>query len=144
VEVASGKIPSQIQASMFGCGAVAFSPDGRYLIMPSNDGMLHNGKVTREPSTFFAWKSEVRCQIRSMPNIWNLTPGAAIRIVKTFRDCRNTEFAEGSILHYKRHDYLPYHSGHTVFFEERTMYLSDNDDTGAIVENRGSEYYMAE
>jgi len=40
VEVASGAILSQIQVSMFGCGSVAFSPDGRYLVTPSNGGQL--------------------------------------------------------------------------------------------------------
>ena len=32
---------------MFGVGAVAFSPDGKYLVTPSNDGLLNNGKYSR-------------------------------------------------------------------------------------------------
>jgi hypothetical protein len=40
VEVASGQIRRQAQVSMFGCGSVAFSPDGQYLITPSNGGMI--------------------------------------------------------------------------------------------------------
>lgn len=77
-----------------------------------------------------------------MLNIWNLAPGAAIRIVKTFRDCTGTEFVEGTTLHYTHRNYLPYHSGHTVFFQEATMYLCDNDDTSAIVENLGDAYFV--
>ena len=77
-----------------------------------------------------------------MVNVWNLTPGAAIRIVKTFRDCNGAEFAEGTILHFTRRDYLPYHSGHTVYFQEMTMYLCDDDDTFAIVQNLGGEYFQ--
>jgi hypothetical protein len=76
-----------------------------------------------------------------MLNIWNLTSGIAIRIVKTFRDCAGDEFTEGTILHFERRDYLPYHSGHTVFFKEATMTLCDLDLTSAIVENRGQEYF---
>jgi len=76
-----------------------------------------------------------------MVNIWNLTPGAVIRIVKQFRDCAGAEFAEGTILHFTHRDYLPYHSGHTVYFREATMYLCDDDDTSAIVQNQGGEYF---
>ena len=76
-----------------------------------------------------------------MTNIWNLETGAIIRIVKTFRDCARNEFAEGRILHFEHRDYLPYHSGHTVFFREATMYLCDDDETSAIVQNVGGEYF---
>jgi hypothetical protein len=76
-----------------------------------------------------------------MVNVWNLAPGAVIRIVRTFQDCTGAEFAEGTLLHFIRRDYLPYHSGHTVFFREATMYLCDNDETGAIVQNPGSQYF---
>jgi len=79
-----------------------------------------------------------------MVSIWNLEPGAAIRIVKQFKDCFGNEFAEGTILHYTHRDYLPYHSGHTVYFQEATMYLCDNGETGAIVENQGGEYFRVD
>jgi hypothetical protein len=75
-------------------------------------------------------------------NIWNLKAGTALRVMKSFRDGGNTEFTEGTVLHYEKRDYLPYHSGHTVYFREATMYLCDLDETGAIVENRGNEYYQ--
>ena len=73
-------------------------------------------------------------------NIWNLKAGTAIRIAKSFRDSKGREFAEGMILHFHHRDYLPYESGHTVFFEEATMHLCDVDETAAVVENRGDEY----
>jgi len=76
-----------------------------------------------------------------MVNIWNLEVGAVIRIGKTFRDCAGNEFAEGLLLHFTRRDYLPYHSGHTVFFREATMYLCDDDETSALVQNVGGEYF---
>lgn len=40
VSVASGKVLAQSRISMFGCGSVAFSPDGKYLIAPSNGGQI--------------------------------------------------------------------------------------------------------
>jgi len=73
--------------------------------------------------------------------IWNLFPGAVIRVVKPFRDCAGREFSEGTVLHFTRRDYLPYHNGHTVYFQETTMYLCDADDTSAIVRNRDDEYF---
>jgi len=77
-----------------------------------------------------------------MINVWNLKPGSAIRIVKTFQDYHGKEFAEGTNLHVIRRDYLPYHNGHTIFFQEATMYLCDNDDTSAIVRNEADEYFI--
>ena len=82
------------------------------------------------------------CENNGMARIWDLEPGAVICIVRTFTDCARNEFAEGSILHFTERNYLPYHSGHTVYFQEATMYLCDDDDTRAIVENQGSEYFV--
>jgi WD40 repeat protein len=47
VDAATGKLLSEIQVSMFGVGTVAFSPDGKYLVTPSNEGMLNNRKYSR-------------------------------------------------------------------------------------------------
>jgi len=77
----------------------------------------------------------------AMANIWNLQEGAIIRVVKTFLDCAGNKFTEGRILHFTGRDYLPYHSGHTVFFREATIYLCDDDETSAIVQNLGGEYF---
>lgn len=76
-----------------------------------------------------------------MVNVYKLTQGTVIRIRKDFRDVYGGEFKEGTILHFTRREYLPYHSGHTVMFEEADMYLCDADDTYNIVLNRGDEFY---
>jgi hypothetical protein len=76
-----------------------------------------------------------------MVNIWNLAPGAVIRIARTFRDCRGNEFVEGRILNFTHREYLPYHSGHTVHFREATMYLCDDDETAAIIQNLDHAYF---
>ena len=74
-------------------------------------------------------------------NVYSLTPGVAIRIVKTFRDYQNQEFAAGTILHFTKRNFLPYHGGHTVYFQEATMYLCDLNETAAIVQNHNHEFY---
>jgi WD40 repeat protein len=40
VDVRSGKVVAQAKVSDLGCGSVAFSPDGRYLIAPSTGGLI--------------------------------------------------------------------------------------------------------
>jgi WD40 repeat protein len=40
IDVASGKVIDQQKVSDLGCGSVAFSPDGRYLITPSTGGLI--------------------------------------------------------------------------------------------------------
>jgi len=51
------------------------------------------------------------------------------------------DFTQDSILHFERRDYLPYHIGPTVFFQEATMSLSDVDATRDIVENSDNQYF---
>ena len=92
--------------------------------------------VARNPFVFSIWNGK-----REIVRIWDLSPGIAIRIVKTFRDHRGNEFTKGTVLHFKHRNYLPYHSGHTVYFEEATMSLCDDDDTRDVVENSNNEYF---
>jgi hypothetical protein len=73
-------------------------------------------------------------------SVYNFFPGLALRVVKTFT-ASGAEFKEGTILHFKERNFLPYHSGHTVYFEEATMWLCDLDETGAIVDNVGNEFF---
>jgi WD40 repeat protein len=40
IDVSSGKILDRQKVSDLGCGSVAFSPDGRYLITPSTGGLI--------------------------------------------------------------------------------------------------------
>ncbi len=40
VDVRTGRVLRQTKASEFGCGSVAFSEDGRFVIVPSNGGVL--------------------------------------------------------------------------------------------------------
>jgi hypothetical protein len=40
IDVVKGKIIDQQKVSDIGCGSVAFSPDGRFLITPSTGGLI--------------------------------------------------------------------------------------------------------
>ena len=40
VDMASGRLIAHAKPSDLGCGSVAFSPDGRYLITPSTGGLI--------------------------------------------------------------------------------------------------------
>ena len=40
IDVARGRVAANRRVSGIGCGSVAFSPDGRYLITPSTGGLI--------------------------------------------------------------------------------------------------------
>jgi WD40 repeat protein len=40
IDVATGKVIDSQKISDIGCGSVAFSPDGKYLIAPSTGGLI--------------------------------------------------------------------------------------------------------
>jgi hypothetical protein len=72
---------------------------------------------------------------------WDMFPGLAVRIGTTFT-ARGDTFYEGEILHFKSLDFLPYHEGYTLHFEERTMYLCGLDpaDDDPLA-NSGNRYF---
>jgi hypothetical protein len=74
-------------------------------------------------------------------NIWTLYSGQAVRVVKTFKDYSGHIVEKGTILHFEKRDFLPYHEGHTVYFKEVTLYLCGLDETTAIVQNLGNEFF---
>ena len=74
-------------------------------------------------------------------NVWSFEPEQVLRVVETFKDGGGNTVENGTILHFEKRDFLPYHDGHTVYFEEVTLYLCGLDDTEPIVENRGNESY---
>lgn len=51
------------------------------------------------------------------------------------------QFESGTVLRFRERHYLPYHDGHTVIFEETTMFLCDTDDTRVVVTYVGHEYF---
>lgn len=57
--------------------------------------------------------------------VYDLKKGRRYRVQRAFTDFYGGHFAEGAILTFQQHDYLPYHGGNTIQFAEQTLYLQD-------------------
>ncbi|HYW74517.1 MAG TPA: DUF3601 domain-containing protein [Pyrinomonadaceae bacterium] len=57
--------------------------------------------------------------------VYNLIPGSEYRVRQSFRDYYGNEFREGELLRFKERHFLPYHGGHTIIFDARTLYLQE-------------------
>ena len=64
--------------------------------------------------------------------VYDLRKGRRYVVVQGFTDHHGGRFEAGEQLTFRRHDYLPYHGGHTVEFEERTVYLQDEDNADVL------------
>jgi hypothetical protein len=64
--------------------------------------------------------------------VYDLRAGRRYVVVQGFTDHHGGRFEAGEQLTFRRHDYLPYHGGHTVEFEERTVYLQDEDSAEVL------------
>ena len=72
--------------------------------------------------------------------IYGLTTECRYRVVKSFTDYYNNSFKQGDILRYRERHFLPYHGGHTIIFEEQTLYLQEKINA-EILENF-SQYFV--
>jgi hypothetical protein len=54
--------------------------------------------------------------------------------MQTFIDYYKNEFQQGEMLRFKERHFLPYHGGHTIIFEQRPLYLQE-EENAAILEN---------
>ena len=61
-----------------------------------------------------------------------LKKGRRYVVKKSFVDHHGQCFEVGDGLTFVKKDYLPYHGGHTIFFEERTIYLQDEEQAGIL------------
>jgi hypothetical protein len=59
--------------------------------------------------------------------VYALKKGRRYVVKKSFVDHHGQRFEIGDGLTFVKKDYLPYHGGHTIFFEERTIYLQDEE-----------------
>ncbi len=60
------------------------------------------------------------------------------QVMKTFVDLYGNRFEKGQRLRFKERHYLPYHGGHTIVFDEQTLYLQDEQDSEIL--DHFSEY----
>jgi hypothetical protein len=59
--------------------------------------------------------------------VYALKKGRRYVVKRSFVDHHGQRFEVGDGLTFVKKDYLPYHGGHTIFFEERTIYLQDEE-----------------
>jgi hypothetical protein len=70
--------------------------------------------------------------------VYGLIQGAEYQVMQNFTDHYNNQFQRGELLRFKERHFLPYHGGHTIVFEQRPLYLQEQENA-AILENF-SEY----
>lgn len=66
--------------------------------------------------------------------VYGLVPGAEYQVMQTFTDHYNNQFQQGELLRFKERHFLPYHGGHTIMFDQRSLYLQE-DDNATILSN---------
>jgi hypothetical protein len=75
---------------------------------------------------------------QSNPNpegtVYGMIPGREYQVMKSFTDHYGNEFQEGERLRFKERHFLPYHGGHTIVFEGKTLYLQE-DQNSKILDN---------
>ena len=64
--------------------------------------------------------------------VGDLRAGREYVVVQSFTDYHGGRFEAGERLTFRKHDYLPYHGGTTIEFEERTVYLQDEENADVL------------
>lgn len=64
--------------------------------------------------------------------IYGLKPGQPYHVIQSFTDTYGNSFAQGETLHFKQRHFLPYEGGHTLVFEERSLYLQEEKNSEMI------------
>lgn len=57
--------------------------------------------------------------------VYELIPGAQYQVIQSFTDYYQNSFTQGELLYFRQRHFLPYEGGHTIVFEERTLYLQE-------------------
>lgn len=73
-------------------------------------------------------------------DIYHLEKSARYRVCQSFMDFYKNEFRSGEVLTFVQYHFLPYHGGYTVVFEERNLYLQE--DENADILNAFSSYFQ--
>jgi|GEM_PF-1438773 len=60
--------------------------------------------------------------------VYGLVPGGVYRVIQSFTDHYANLFQRGELLRFKERHFLPYHGGHTIVFEEKSLYLQDSEN----------------
>jgi len=87
---------------------------------------------------YLHWRDKDRAAILPVPTqanpadlegtVYGMIPGREYQIIKSFTDHHGNSFEQGEQLQFKQRHFLPYHGGHTILFEERALYLQEDQN----------------
>ena len=60
--------------------------------------------------------------------LYQLKKGAQYRIQKDFADFYRNQFLQGEILTFVEYQFVPYHGGYTIVFQEKKLYLQEEQN----------------
>lgn len=64
--------------------------------------------------------------------VYGMIPEREYQVLKSFTDHYGNAFEKGERLRFKQRHFLPYHGGYTVVFEERTLYLQEDQNSDIL------------
>lgn len=60
--------------------------------------------------------------------VYGLIPGSQYQVIKPFVDFYGNAFEQGEVLRFKERHFIPYHGGHTIVFDERSLFLQEESN----------------
>ena len=72
--------------------------------------------------------------------IYGMIPGSQYQVLPAFTDFYGNSFEQGAKLLFRQRYFLPYEGGHTIVFEERSLYLQE--DRNQEIVDHFSEYVV--
>jgi Domain of unknown function (DUF3601) len=87
---------------------------------------------------YLGWRDKGRATRTSTPSqpdpalegtVYGMMPGREYQVMRPFMDHYGNLFEQGERLRFKQRHFLPYHGGHTILFEERALYLQEDQNT---------------
>ena len=64
--------------------------------------------------------------------VYGLVQGKEYQVMQDFTDYYRNQFRRGERLRFKERHFLPYHGGHTIIFDQRPLYLQEDDNEGIL------------
>lgn len=97
--------------------------------------------VTWSLFRFIRWRDERRALPNLRPEvprpeldrtIFGLIPGQGYKVIQDITDHHGNSFHQNETLRFKERHFLPYHGGHTVIFDQRTLYLQEEQNSDLV------------
>ena len=60
--------------------------------------------------------------------IQHLTKGSQYKVQRDFADFYGNQFSQGDILTFVEYHFVPYHGGYTIVFQEKRLYLQEEQN----------------